>query len=168
MCAPVTSYPFSLSKKAATLESTPPDIATKTFLLRGVFVCLCLFQILAIFVSFTGPKVAPALKVPGMSVLSISRSFTTSSITSFIIIGNEEQNEIHFHFIRANELYDIISFFSRSVTIFGSLQYPYKLQFISILYIFWKDCRKRTKVLPYGDRVCSTNLPRYFLLSNPA
>lgn len=32
----------------------------------------------------------------------------------------------------------------------------------------WNDLRKLTNVFPYGERVCSTNLPRYFLLTNPA
>src|SRR3989344_6556248 len=50
---PTTLNPCFLSNAAATELSTPPDMATKTFLLRGVFDCLCLFQILAIFVSFT-------------------------------------------------------------------------------------------------------------------
>ena len=30
MCEPTTSYPCSLSRQAATDESTPPDIATST------------------------------------------------------------------------------------------------------------------------------------------
>src|SRR3989344_1711321 len=72
--APTTSTPALFSKAVETALSTPPDKPPKTFLLRGVFDCLCLFQILAIFVSFIGPKVAPTLEVPGMSVLSISRS----------------------------------------------------------------------------------------------
>src|SRR3989338_3954878 len=100
ICTPVTSYPSFFNNKAATELSTPPDIATKTFILRGVFDCLCLFQILAIFVHFT------------------------CTLTS--------------------------------------LQTPVYKD------VFWNDCRKRTKVLPYGDKVCSTNLPRYFLLINPA
>ncbi len=31
MKTPITSYPFLFINNAATLESTPPDIATRTF-----------------------------------------------------------------------------------------------------------------------------------------
>src|SRR3989344_6257607 len=83
---PVTSYPCSFNSAAATELSTPPDIATNTLGLRVVFNCLCLFQILAIFVSFTGPKVAPALKVSGKSIIYFAdRCFITDYSTFFAL-----------------------------------------------------------------------------------
>ncbi len=44
------------------------------------------------------------------------------------------------------------------------------LNYVVILFYYarWKDLRKLTKVFPYGDNVCSTDLPRYLLLISPA
>ena|SRR3989344_277951 len=48
-------------------------------------------------------------------------------------------------------------------------QHPNILKYVGMLfYVRWNDLRKLTKVLPYGDKECSTNLPRYFLLISPA
>ena len=55
-CTPFTSQPCFFNKKAAMLESTPPDMATKIFLLAIILFCFLITQeFLFLFILFLWP-----------------------------------------------------------------------------------------------------------------